>query len=133
MAKTNEKALAAFIEKMGEVNNRIETLKHFCNDHMEFDPEGINWSHVGTAGHVLEQLTEITEFLGLNYGAGNFTAEDKEKFFAWLRDNLSGERLTVLGWEYSWREAVEKDACGQSYELSAGDSKDKSPHLYRLS
>jgi hypothetical protein len=61
----NEKALGAFIEKIGKINARIEALKNLAENHMNYEPETVNWGHVGSAAHVLEQLSEITDFLGL--------------------------------------------------------------------
>jgi hypothetical protein len=65
MAKNNEKALAAFIGKIGEIHDRLELLRWFADNHMECDPEEVHWGHVGSAGHVLEQLNELIDFLGI--------------------------------------------------------------------
>jgi hypothetical protein len=65
MAKNNEKALNAFIGKIGEISEKLELLRGYVDNHMECDPEDVNWGHVGSAGHVLEQLDEIIEFLGI--------------------------------------------------------------------
>jgi hypothetical protein len=65
MAKNNEKALNAFIGKIVEISERLELLRGYVDNHMECDSEDVNWGHVGSAGHVLEQLDELIEFLGI--------------------------------------------------------------------
>jgi helix-turn-helix protein len=66
MTKSHDRALSAFITNSAEITIQLETLKNYCDNHMEFNPDEINWSHVGTSGHVLELLAEINEFLGLS-------------------------------------------------------------------
>ena len=58
---TNEKALGRFIEQIGEINARLAELQTFANDHLGYDPDSVNWGHVGTAGYFLEKLTELTD------------------------------------------------------------------------
>jgi len=65
MAKNNEKALAAFIGKIGEIHDRLELLRWYADNHMDCDPEEVHWGHVGSAHHALEQLNELIEFLGI--------------------------------------------------------------------
>jgi hypothetical protein len=66
MKKSHDRALSAFTTNSAEITIQLETLKNYCDNHMEFDPDEIGWPHVGTSGHVLELLAEINEFLGLN-------------------------------------------------------------------
>jgi len=65
MTKNNEKALAAFIGKIVEMNDKIELLRWYADNHMECQPEEITWSHVGSAGHAVELLQELIDFLGI--------------------------------------------------------------------
>jgi len=65
MTKTNEKALNAFVGKIGEINESLEALRGYMGNHMECAPEEINWGHVGSASHVLSQLNELIDFLGI--------------------------------------------------------------------
>ena len=65
MAKNNEKALSNFIGKIGEIHDRLGILRDYADNHMECDPEEVNWGHVGTAGHIVNQLNELIEFLGI--------------------------------------------------------------------
>lgn len=60
----NEKALDAYIATIAEINAKLATLTEQADNHLGHSPEEINWGHVGSAKHVLEQLAEITEFLG---------------------------------------------------------------------
>jgi len=65
MAKNNEKALDAFIGKIAEINDKVELLRWFVDNHGGYDPETVTWGHVGSAAHVVEQLGEIIDFLGI--------------------------------------------------------------------
>lgn len=58
---SNEKALDKFIGTIGEINERLTELKAFADEHMGYDPERIDWGHVGTAEHFLEMLSELTD------------------------------------------------------------------------
>ena len=70
----NEKALNSFLGKIAEIKERIDELQQFIDNHMEFDSEDINWSHVGTAEHYLKELTELTD---MAYSRGEFAKEVK--------------------------------------------------------
>ena len=62
MEVQHEKALEKFIGQIGEINDRLAELQNFADDHMGFNPDDINWGHVGTAGWLLEKLTELTDY-----------------------------------------------------------------------
>jgi hypothetical protein len=57
-----EKALMAFMEKIAEAKERLEELQGFVDNHMEYSPDDINWGHVGSAGWLVEKLTEATDW-----------------------------------------------------------------------
>lgn len=59
MKKTT--ALDSFIAAISEMNIRLDELKEFAENHMNYDPESINWSHVAEAQHFLSALTELTD------------------------------------------------------------------------
>ena len=61
MEVQHEKALGRFMEQIGEINERLAELQTFVDDHMGYNPDDINWGHVGTAGWFLERLTEMTD------------------------------------------------------------------------
>jgi hypothetical protein len=58
----NEKALGEFMGQIAEIRERLAELQTFVDDHMGYDSDGINWSHVGTAEHFLSELTALTDF-----------------------------------------------------------------------
>lgn len=45
----HEKAFAAFMCAVAEAQERLAELTAFFDDYMEYDPDEINWGHVGTA------------------------------------------------------------------------------------
>ena len=58
---TKAEVLFEFINILGEIDEKLEELKAFTDDHMGYQPDDINWGHVGTAGYFLERLTELTD------------------------------------------------------------------------
>ena len=114
MEKTNEKALDAFIGKVAEINKKLELLRGFMENHMDCDPEEVNWGHVGSAGHVVEELDNLINFLGI-------AEAQKEKFNEWLVQNLKPELKTDRYLTEAWKIALEKNACGLSYEIESRD------------
>jgi len=62
MQAQHEKALDRFMGQIGEINELLAELQTFADDHMGFNPDDINWGHVGTAGWVVEKLTELTDY-----------------------------------------------------------------------
>ena len=61
--KNNDHALNAFMEKIAEAKERLEELTAYVDDHMEESPDDINWGHVGSAGYMVEKLTELTDWV----------------------------------------------------------------------
>ena len=61
IAKSKEQALAAFIAKKAEVDEALTRLQALSDDHFDYAPDDINWSHVGTLGHYAELLKRITD------------------------------------------------------------------------
>ena len=61
MAASKEKALSKFMAQISEINERLSELQTFADEHMGYNPDDINWGHVGTAGFFLERLTELTD------------------------------------------------------------------------
>lgn len=64
MAKTNEKALDAYMTAVDEIRSQLSALSDLANDHFGHAPEKINWGHVGSAQHISELLREVMEFAG---------------------------------------------------------------------
>jgi hypothetical protein len=69
MTNTNEKALAAFIENIAGIQEHLEQLQNYVDNHMEYNPDEINWGHVGTAAHYLASLKQLTDQA---YGRGEY-------------------------------------------------------------
>ena len=57
----NRKALDAFIAKKVEIDTMLARLQALSDEHFEWNPDEINWGHVGTLGHYAELLTRITD------------------------------------------------------------------------
>jgi len=58
----NEKALGKFIGLMGEAWERLEELQEYIDNHMETNPDEINYGHVGSAEWLVSKLTELTDW-----------------------------------------------------------------------
>ena len=58
----NEKALLAFMAKMAEARQRLNELQTYVDDHMGESPDDINYGNVGSAGYLVEKLTELTDW-----------------------------------------------------------------------
>ena len=62
---TNQEALEKFMENNAAVLVKLEALKAYFENHMGAHPYDVDWGWVGSSGHVLDLLDEITEFLGI--------------------------------------------------------------------
>jgi len=58
----NEKALGEFTAKMAQAQELLAELQSHVDDHMGTNPDEINWSHTGSAGYMVEKLTELTDW-----------------------------------------------------------------------
>jgi len=58
----NEKALHEFMSRISEARERLAELTVYVDGHMEVSPDGVNWGDVGSAGHLVEQLTQLTDW-----------------------------------------------------------------------
>ena len=65
MKKSKECPLSAFISHIDTAQNLLEELREYFDNHMDASPEDVRWGHVGSAAHVIGQLQEIQQFLGL--------------------------------------------------------------------
>ncbi len=63
MSKRREpsKAIDAFIAKKAEIDTMLARLQTLSDEHFNWSPEEINWSHVGTLGHYAELLKRISD------------------------------------------------------------------------
>jgi len=60
-----EKALAAYMQALDTMRANLAELTAHAEDHLGWNPDNINWGHVGSANHVNEKLHEAMCFLGL--------------------------------------------------------------------
>ena len=60
-AKSTEQALAAFVSKKAEIDAMLTRLQALSDDHFNYSPDEITWSHVGTLEHYTELLKRITD------------------------------------------------------------------------
>jgi hypothetical protein len=60
-SKSNDDALAAFVQKKAEIDAMLARLLALSDDHFNYSPEEIDWGHVGTLGYYAELLKRITD------------------------------------------------------------------------
>ena len=70
LKKPNEEAQNAFILNINKLSERIKELSDYVENHMGYDPEEINWGHVGVSEHFLKELTELTD---MAYNRGEYS------------------------------------------------------------
>jgi len=58
----NDKALGEFMARISEARERLAELQNFVDDHMHTSPDEISWGDVGSAGYLVEQLTQLTDW-----------------------------------------------------------------------
>jgi hypothetical protein len=59
--RTNEDALAAFVQKKTEIDAMLNRLQALSDDHFGYSPDEIRWDHVGTLGYYAELLKRVTD------------------------------------------------------------------------
>ncbi len=59
--RNKEAALAAFIGKKAEIDEMLARLQSLSDDHFGFDPDAVNWGHVGTLELYASLLKRITD------------------------------------------------------------------------
>ena len=59
--RNREAALAAFIAKKAEIDERLARLQALSDDHFNSHPDEINWGDVGTLEHYASLLKRITD------------------------------------------------------------------------
>jgi hypothetical protein len=69
--RSNEDALAAFVQKKAEIDAMLSRLQTLSDDHFGVAPDEVNWGDVGSLGHYAELLTRITD---MAFGEGAHAA-----------------------------------------------------------
>ena len=59
--RSNEDALAAFVQKKAEIDAMLSRLQALSDDHFGYSPDEITWGHVGTLGYYAELLKRVTD------------------------------------------------------------------------
>lgn len=61
--KTNkEQALATFMNRTQACRDLVEKITAHLDDHMNVEPEKVNWANVGDAAHIQMLLEQICDF-----------------------------------------------------------------------
>jgi hypothetical protein len=60
-SRSNEDALAAFVQKKAEIDGMLSRLQALSDDHFNYSPDEIRWDHVGTLGYYAELLKRVTD------------------------------------------------------------------------
>ena len=60
-ARSNEDALAAFVQKKAEIDTMLTRLRALSDEHFGTAPNEVTWDHVGTLEHHVELLKRITD------------------------------------------------------------------------
>jgi hypothetical protein len=61
IARSKERALAAFFSKKAEIDVMLTGLQALSDDHFGYAPEDVTWADVGTLEHYAGLLTRITD------------------------------------------------------------------------
>ena len=61
IAKSREQALAAFVSKKAKIDAMLTRLQALSDEHFNYGPDDVTWSHVGTLEHYAELLKRITD------------------------------------------------------------------------
>ena len=59
--KSNEDALAAFVQKKAEIDTMLARLQALSDDHFGYSPDEVTWSHAEGLAHYAELLKRITD------------------------------------------------------------------------
>jgi hypothetical protein len=61
IARSKEQALAVLVSKKAEIDAMLTRLQALSDDHFNYSPDEITWSHVGTLEHYAELLKRVTD------------------------------------------------------------------------
>jgi hypothetical protein len=61
IARSNDDALGAFVQKKAEIDAMLARLQALSDDHFGCDPDKVTWSHVGSLEHYAELLKRIID------------------------------------------------------------------------
>jgi hypothetical protein len=59
--RSNDDALAAFVQKKLEIDAMLGRIQALSDEHFNCSPDEITWDHVGTLGYYAELLKRATD------------------------------------------------------------------------
>jgi hypothetical protein len=59
--RTNDAALAAFVQRKTEIDAMLTRLQTLSDEHFGVAPDEVSWDHVGTLGYYTELLKRVTD------------------------------------------------------------------------
>jgi hypothetical protein len=59
--RSNEDALAAFVQRKAEIDTMLSRLQGLSEEHFGVAPDEVSWSHVGSLEHHAELLERVTD------------------------------------------------------------------------
>jgi hypothetical protein len=59
--RSNDDALAAFVQKKAEIDTTLGRLQALSDDHFGVAPDEVTWGDVGTLGYYAELLKRVTD------------------------------------------------------------------------
>jgi len=68
-----EKALSAFVANIAEINERLNELKGFAEEHLSYAPDDVTWASVSESEWYLSELTHLCDRA---FGRGEYAKEE---------------------------------------------------------
>ena len=59
--RSNQDALAAFVQKKAEIDAMLSRLQSLSDEHFNYSTDEISWDHLGTLGYYAELLKRVTD------------------------------------------------------------------------
>ena len=59
--RSNEDALAAFVQKKTEIDTMLSRLQALSDEHFDYSPDEVTWDHVGTPGLLRRAAKRVTD------------------------------------------------------------------------
>jgi hypothetical protein len=71
-----ETAMDAFIRNMESIRENLKKLNELANDNLYFNPDNINWGHVGSASYMNQELMDLADCM---LGEGGYSGYNKSR------------------------------------------------------
>jgi hypothetical protein len=66
---SNEQALQDFVSCINRANDLALSIMHALDNHLDVDPDAVNWGHAWSAAAIANSLAEICDQHKINTGA----------------------------------------------------------------